>query len=1207
MKEQINLEELVEINQNFQKSIHIRMDYNQIDKIKSYIPTKASIQVLDRYLEGLGKKEGDRATMLIGPYGKGKSHLLLVLVALLSKVNRIDQKRREVLEELVTKIGKVSPGTETRIKEIFVKKQVYLPVFVTATSKDMDKAFLLALKEGLEQEGLADISPDTYFEKAIEVIRQWETQYPKTYQEFLKILEEQGETVSHIENRLKQYDHRILTQFQEIYPRLTAGSVFEPMVQMDVAELYKEVNRTLCQNYGYRGILLIFDEFSKFLEGYPTESIAAVMELIQRISEAADRTKEEEIHMILVAHKAVKEYKNLLEDRVINAYLGIEGRLAEVRFTVSMKNGFELISHALPKKEALFGKFIEKKDWYQRIQKESYQLQYFRNHFREEKEFEEIVMKGCFPMLPVTAYLLLRISECAVQNERTVFTFLAHKEPHSLAEFLEKHKDDENYMCADSVYDYFYHVFKHDNSNVRFHNEWLKTEYALSQVDSPEKAKIIKTLALLRMVGRADEMYPKDETIRLGTGLSKEVFQECMEELKEEQVLFYRSKTRTYAFRNNIGVDVEKEIRERVTHKFTNLSVCNEMEKISELTYELPRRYNQTYYITRYFQYCFMELETFLNLSDSNFLFESSFSDGKIIALIKREEISPKMICDRLEALGDPRILVVLPEEKFSQQENIEKLLAICDLKEDTVFLEENKALIQELSIYEEDLRFEINAALEQDFFPLREKCSFYHKKEEHEVEVYEGSKLLPRVNRLLSDICQQYYGTTPKINNELINKRELSAPILKARRHLVDQFLQKEELSSYQKGTSPEATIYRAVFIRTGLLSFEDSEMVTIDPGAKAVVREIENFILGAAGKKVCFKELYQLLQGKKYGMRKGVMPLYLAYVLSGWEDMPILYLDRREVSLDGKILENINHTPERYFLYVEVENAWKRKYLSGLEKLFLQDYDQKGTNRGNRIKQIADGMYEWYCSLPQCSRQYVPQDVEENIQKGIRTFSKVFSKLEYNPREVLFERLPEGFEAGEEYETLLEEITSMKEELDGYFITLQKKAVKVLRERLCLSAKGDLLTELKAWGERENTGQFVYSIKTNRLISLIEKLDTHDEIRIVEEISREILDLHIADWKAGTLEEFAGILQIICQEKVSLQEQETEGEDVKRIRFTNSEGVEVERCFHAKEEDNNARFFENELLSVLDEFKDGLETNQKLSVMMKIIEGLL
>ena len=83
-----DFKDIVQINKNFQKSINMRLDYNKPDKIESYIPTRASVQILKIYLNQFVNEGGLKSTILIGPYGKGKSHLLLVLLALLSKKNQ---------------------------------------------------------------------------------------------------------------------------------------------------------------------------------------------------------------------------------------------------------------------------------------------------------------------------------------------------------------------------------------------------------------------------------------------------------------------------------------------------------------------------------------------------------------------------------------------------------------------------------------------------------------------------------------------------------------------------------------------------------------------------------------------------------------------------------------------------------------------------------------------------------------------------------------------------------------------------------------------------------------------------------------------------------------------------------------------------------------------------------------------------------------
>ena len=77
MKHLLNL---IQINRSFQKSVNLQLDLEDYERIGSYIPTRSSVAILKRYLENVSGKNSNNATILIGPYGKGKSHLLLVLL-----------------------------------------------------------------------------------------------------------------------------------------------------------------------------------------------------------------------------------------------------------------------------------------------------------------------------------------------------------------------------------------------------------------------------------------------------------------------------------------------------------------------------------------------------------------------------------------------------------------------------------------------------------------------------------------------------------------------------------------------------------------------------------------------------------------------------------------------------------------------------------------------------------------------------------------------------------------------------------------------------------------------------------------------------------------------------------------------------------------------------------------------------------------------
>lgn len=77
------LSEIIGFDENYKNSINLYLNLNNRDKILRYIPTKSSISFLNEYLTAV-KDNKEQASLMIGPYGKGKSHLLLVLLAIVS-------------------------------------------------------------------------------------------------------------------------------------------------------------------------------------------------------------------------------------------------------------------------------------------------------------------------------------------------------------------------------------------------------------------------------------------------------------------------------------------------------------------------------------------------------------------------------------------------------------------------------------------------------------------------------------------------------------------------------------------------------------------------------------------------------------------------------------------------------------------------------------------------------------------------------------------------------------------------------------------------------------------------------------------------------------------------------------------------------------------------------------------------------------------
>ena len=433
-----SLRDIIQFNSNFKTAINLYLSLNKAEKVLGYIPTKSSVSFLGEYLKAVLENK-EQATLLVGPYGKGKSHLLLVLLAVLSmkKTPESESAINELIDN-VSKTDEVGERVSEYIGQVWDKKR-FLPVLITDTTGDLNQAFLYGLNDALKRDGLLDLAPETYYSIALDRIDDWEQNYFETYKMFERELTQNGMSIAELKTDLKQYSQKTLILFKEIYPKVTAGSEFNPMALADALPLYKSVSEKLVDEYGYSGIYIVFDEFSKFIEGQNNIAAGTNMHLLQSMCELATDSKNAQVFITMVAHKSIKEYGKYLSRDLINLFTGIEGRIIEKYFVTSSKNNYELIKNAIVKDDSKllniphYEKYLGKEKF-----KEFYSLPAFRSGF-DETEFKNVIFNGCYPLNPIAAYLLLNISEKVAQNERTLFTFISNDQPHSMARFVSEH------------------------------------------------------------------------------------------------------------------------------------------------------------------------------------------------------------------------------------------------------------------------------------------------------------------------------------------------------------------------------------------------------------------------------------------------------------------------------------------------------------------------------------------------------------------------------------------------------------------------------------------------------------------------------------------------------------------------------------------------------------------------------------------------
>ena len=470
--------ELIDTNQGFQASVNLELDLNRKDKIKGYIPTQQSVKVLGELLRSYyySTESQNRARVLIGPYGRGKSHLLLVLIALTSmdvysSMDYTVEEAKVMQNDLCFKIASVNAEVGALAKAVVDAGVRTLPVIINSNSRDINQALLIAINNALEISGLQHLLPSTYFDAAIEVIDKWEKDVPEAYEKFAQILKDEKTSVESVRIGLSRFEEEKYALFCEIYPSIAAGMRFNPLMNMDVVKLYSSVVDALASQTDYCGINVVFDEFSKFLESNLEKSQMYNLKIIQDLAEVASRSGKKQIHFTCITHKDILEYSSS------DSFKTVEGRFSKIYFVASSEQNYELISNAIVKRDGYSNFVMEHKETFS----EMINIASRANVFKElsEDSFEEKVVYGCFPLAPLTVYSLIKISELVGQNERTLFTFLANRGANTLGEFLDMNHDGVEFVTIDIIYNYFEELFKKEVFNVSIHSYWAKADAAI--------------------------------------------------------------------------------------------------------------------------------------------------------------------------------------------------------------------------------------------------------------------------------------------------------------------------------------------------------------------------------------------------------------------------------------------------------------------------------------------------------------------------------------------------------------------------------------------------------------------------------------------------------------------------------------------------------------------------------------------------------
>ena len=1201
------MSKMISVVSGFQYSVNIGYDLNNDDKLKNFIPTKSALRLLKDILSSTAPDATERARVLVGAYGKGKSHIILTILSLLM------QRERSLFMHLIPKITE-DPELKQLVDSYYSdEKNKILPVIINGTSGSLPQAFLLALQRTLDENGL-DIMPETNYRAAINTITKWKADYPRTYDNFKK---EISLPIDVFISELNDYNAAIYCEFEEIYPKLTSGSIFNPFVGFDVVELYESVVKSL-RSRGYLGIYVVYDEFSKFLESNITAASVSDTKMLQDFAEKCNRSCENELHLLLISHKEISNYIEQLPKAKVDGWRGVSERFRHIHMNNNFAQTYEIISTVIIKDRNKWEDFRDdNKVRFDQLMRRYSEHAIFSD--TDQRELETAVYE-CYPLHPVSTFILPRLSERVAQNERTLFTFLSAAGASTLPTFLREMNDNDfRVITPDLIFDYFDPVLQKEPFTGELHKNYVLTKTILGQIKDQElESKIVKTISLIYLLGQFDKLKPiKEEIVGIYSMEYKHAFIEAAIEhlIKDEYVIYLKRSNDYLKLKQTSGVDVEQKISDTVIALAPTFSLRRALNASNIDNYLYPAKYNDEKEIIRFFEFEFIDEQEIDGDVDWEKKAENIHADGVVYAIVCENPETIENIKKKVLRIshGFDRFIFVIPKRATSIRKILQEFEAISTLRDKA---KEDTVLFEEYEVIYEDLRDVIS-----DFI-----SGYTHPEDYKSVYIYNGEeKSISRkaaLSGLASDICFYIFSETPVINNEAINKDEITSIASNSRNKIISGLLRNVlEPNLGLTGSGQEVSIMRSTLIRKGVL-FDDEEGVRInlnpsDKLMKKVLDEIVSFIMDAKKKgSASFDNLYNVLTDPEYhiGMRSGVIPIYIAAVFHEYSEDIILQNEFGQLPLSADTLQMINVSPGDYTLVFLEWNPEKQEFISKLSAIF-SNYIIDAEKKLSSYEFAASAMKRWYLSLPRYSKDSKGIGDKESSKRYVKMVKLLKQNL--NGHELLFERLPDAFGYRDFNAGLSENIENAKKYYEGKIAELKAELIKQTKQILSIASNRANLDRISLssvivdWCETLDQRVFeqLFENGTDKCLGLFKEV-TNDEETFVARLAKVATDLRVEDWDDDTVDRFIKNLETYKKTAEDFQSGEIEHKNSAtsnyEIRFCSEDGSSEVKRFDRVKTSKRGMLLYNSILSEIDSMGYSISEQEKRQILMDILKKM-
>ncbi|MGV3530569.1 MAG: hypothetical protein ACO1OO_16830 [Flavisolibacter sp.] len=700
----------------------------------------------------------------------------------------------------------------------------------------------------------------------------------------------------------------------------------------------KDVFEKLDQYYGSlqkkgKGLLIVIDEFGKYLEHAAQNNPEKELYFIQQLAEYANDDAKE-ILLVTTLHQDFNAYARELTKLQKNEWDKVKGRLKEVTFNEPVEQLLFLASERLSllysgKKVKNFSKLfkcIEKSKAFP-----------LKDYFYEE--FAEKLL----PFDILSAAILTLSLQRYGQNERSLFSFIHSNDPLGLTNYDTEKNPYYNLSC---LYDYLIHNF-YSLLSTKYNPDyakWAAIRTAIERAESTlnegvsDAVKIIKTIGLLNIFASAGIELNKEfvkgySMYSLGTEDPDAIIQK-LEGLRIIRFVKHQNK---FILFQGTDLDIELAINNAglLVEKVNN--VVHHLNQYFDFPYVAAKAIHYERGTPRYFAFELSEVPILKTPEDEidgyiNLIFSDSITEKEIT------EISTR--CNEAIIYGWYKNTNEIKELLFE----IDKIRKVKENHSD------DRVAIGELdSILQHQVKL-LNHYVIGSLFRKGSSLLWFYKGEQI---VVTDSKSF---NRKLSFICSEVYNKTPVYRNELVNKTKLSGPIQAAKKSILRALAEnwdKKDLGFDENRFPPEKTIYLSLLRETGIHrnikgTYSLGEPTNRDSELHLLWGSCAAFLETTYSGRRNLQELADILRHRPFKLKQGFIDFWLPIFLFAKRDDYALFGKHGYIPfVTHEILELVSKDPGDYEIKAFHIEGIRLNLFNGYRVLLSQSTKNKLTNK--------------------------------------------------------------------------------------------------------------------------------------------------------------------------------------------------------------------------------------------------------------------